>query len=258
MTHDVSEEKLWRRYKEEDSQAAKEELVLRYLPLVKHIVAKVIINLPDKFSFEYLVNYGILGLLDALDRFDVQRNIKFSTYAVPRVKGTIYDELRSLDWVPQSVRREAKKLTQVYIDLENKLGRNPSDEELREELDLDKKEFRKLLNKVNIPDNVSLDKIIFPNKDGKLTIKDLIPASDSEKPENLFQYNRMKEILGQAIDKLPKKEKIVVSLYYYDDLTLTEIGEVMDLTTARISQLHTKAIFRLRGYLSQKKDSLVG
>ncbi|MCK8816505.1 FliA/WhiG family RNA polymerase sigma factor [Natroniella sulfidigena] len=254
----TDENVLWQKYKQERSQQAKEKLVLKYLPLVKHIAGKVIVKLPDNFNFEDLVNYGVLGLMDALERFDNQRNIKFSTYAVPRIRGAIYDELRKLDWVPQSIRRKAKNLTKVYIKLENELKRTPTDQEVRAELDLTKQEFNKLLSEVNIPENISLERMISPQDGNKLRLKDLVEDPEGVGPENVFEFNEIKQVLAEAINKLPKKEKIVISLYYYEDLTLKEIGEILELTTARISQLHTKAIFRLRGHLSRKKDLLVG
>jgi RNA polymerase sigma factor for flagellar operon FliA len=252
-----SEEKLWTRYKNNGDKAAKEELILKYVPLVKHIVGKITVQIPDKFEYEDLVNYGVLGLIDALDRFDPERGVKFSTYAVPRIKGAIYDELRKIDWVPTQVRRKAKKLSRAMQSLEGRLGRSPTDKEFRQELDLDKDKFRDLLAEVNIPENVSLERIISPQSGDNLKLKDIIQGSQDQEPDNVYAYQEMMEVLGTAIDKLGDKEKIVVSLYYYEDLTLQEIGEVLELTTARISQIHTKAIFRLRGYLSQKKDQLV-
>ncbi|MFO7819722.1 MAG: FliA/WhiG family RNA polymerase sigma factor [Halanaerobacter sp.] len=255
--NELSEERLWAKYKEDGSQSAREELILKYVPLVKHLVGKVIISIPDKYSFDDLVNYGILGLMDALERFDYQRGIKFSTYAVPRIKGSIYDEVRKDDWVPQSVRKKSKQFTTALMKLEDQLGRKPTDEEIREELDLTIQQYQKMLSEINIPENISLEKIISFKDNDTLTIKDLVKDSKDEEPAQVFDYNKMKEILGSAIDKLPQKEKLVVSLYYYEDLTLTEIGKIMELTTARISQLHTKAIFRLRGYLGQKKNLLI-
>ncbi|MBM7555364.1 FliA/WhiG family RNA polymerase sigma factor [Halanaerobacter jeridensis] len=255
--NELTEEELWAKYKEDGSQSAREKLILDYVPLVKHIVGKVMISIPDKYSFDDLVNYGILGLMDALERFDPQRGIKFSTYAVPRIKGSIYDEVRKDDWVPQSVRKKSKQFSTALIKLEKELGRKPTDEEIKEELDLNSKQYQKMLSQINIPENISLEKIISFKDNDKITIKDLVKGSKEEQPDQVFDYNKMKEVLGTAIDKLPQKEKLVVSLYYYEDLTLQEIGEIMELTTARISQLHTKSIFRLRGYLGQKKDVLV-
>ncbi|WP_027338716.1 FliA/WhiG family RNA polymerase sigma factor [Halonatronum saccharophilum] len=247
---------LWKSYKEEGSKKAKEELVLSYVPLVKHIIGKLLINLGDRFEFDDLLSYGVLGLIDAIDRFDPSKGFKFSTYAVPRIKGAIYDELRRLDWVPQGVRKKAKDLSRVYRDLEMKLGRTPNDEEVRKSLGLDKQSFNKLLNEANIPRNTSLEKVLIPYGDKEVQLKSLIKDLE-DGPDQLFLYKEMKKILGEAIDNLPKKEKLVLALYYYEDLTLTEIGKVMDLSTARISQLHTKAIFRLRGSLGRKKDSLI-
>jgi RNA polymerase sigma factor for flagellar operon FliA len=257
INKDLTEEELWAKYKQDGSQTAREKIILDYVPLVKHIAGKVIIGIPDKYSFDDLVNYGILGLMDAIERFDPTRNIKFSTYAVPRIKGSIYDEVRKLDWVPQSIRKKSKEFATALVELEERLDRKPTDEELQEELDLNNKQYKKMLSDINIPENVSLDKIISINDNGNLTVEDLINDSANEQPDQVFSYNQMKEILGAAIDKLPKKEKLVISFYYYEDLTLREIGEILDLSTARISQLHTKSIFRLRGYLGQKKDQVI-
>jgi len=252
----LKEDLLWKKYKKSNCKKSKEELILSYTPLVKHVAGRVITKIPDGFTFDDLLNYGFLGLIDAMDRFDINRGIKFSTYAVPRIRGAIYDEIRKLDWVPQSIRRKSKELTNTYRQLQKKLGRNPDDEEVRTELGLNLEEFNKLLAEVNIPENISLESFFNLKGGDKLELRDLISDSADKEPDNVFFYDQMKVILGEAIDKLPEKEKLVVSLYYYEDLTLTEIGEIMDLTTARISQLHTKAIFRLRGYLSRKKDLL--
>lgn len=251
------EKKLWQEYKTKNSQAAREKLILRYIPLVKHIAGKIIVELPDKFSFEDLVNYGVLGLIDALDRFDPGRGVEFSTYAVPRIRGAIYDELRRIDWVPTHIRRKSKRFSRALKELENKLGRSPTDEELRERLELSEEEFKDFLQQVNIPENVSLERFIAPQSKDKFQLRDMLEADVETEPDKMVAYSQMKEVLGTAIEKLSKKERLVVTLYYYEDLTLQEIGEIMELTAARISQLHTKAIFRLRGYLSQKKDMLV-
>ena len=254
---ELTEQELWVKYKQDGSQSAREQLILDYVPLVKHIVGKVIVSIPDKYSFDDLVNYGILGLMDALERFDPERGVKFSTYAVPRIKGSIYDEVRKDDWVPQAVRKKSKQFTTALMKLEKQLGRKPTDDEIKAELGLNSKQYQKMLSEINIPENVSLEKIISFKDNDTLTIKDLVKDEKEEQPEQVFDYNKMKEILGIAIDKLPRKEKLVVSLYYYEDLTLQEIGDIMELTPARISQLHTKSIFRLRGYLGQKKDMLI-
>ncbi|PRX33649.1 RNA polymerase sigma-28 (SigD/FliA/WhiG) subunit [Orenia metallireducens] len=252
----LKEDILWKKYKKNNCQQSKEDLILSYTPLVKHVAGKIITKIPDGFTFDDLLNYGFLGLIDAMNRYDIDRGIKFSTYAVPRIRGAIYDEIRKLDWVPQSIRRKSKKLSNTYNKLQKKLRRNPDDEEVRAELGLSCEEFNNLLVDVNIPENISLESFFNVKGGDKIELKDLISDSADKEPDNLFFYDQMKELLGESIDKLPEKERLVVSLYYYEDLTLTEIGEIMDLTTARISQLHTKAIFRLRGYLSRKKDLL--
>lgn len=255
--NEVKEKKIWNKYKNDNCQQAKEKLILNYIPLVKYIVGRIITNIPDKYTFDDLLSYGFIGLVDAIDRFDLNRDIKFSTYAFPRIQGSIYDEIRKLDWIPQSIRKKSKELANTYQNLEQKLGRNPSDEEVREELGLSSEEFHKLLMTVNIPENISLESFFTPKGGDKIELKDLISDSADKEPDNIFFYDQMKVLLGKTIDKLPEKERLVISLYYYEGLTLTEIGEIMELTTARISQMHTKAIFRLRGYLSRKKDLLI-
>lgn len=252
-----TEQKLWVEFKENNDQDAKEELILRFVPLVKYVVNRVAINLPDKFEYEDLENYGIIGLIDAIERFDHRREVKFSTYAISRIRGSIIDQLRDLDWVPTTVRRKAKKLRKANSELAHKLGRMPTDEEVKEHLDLGGEEYDQLLDKANIPQQTSLDSFIKSDQAKGVTLIEVISDEDAVDPEQSFKYEEIKEILGEAIEKLNKKERLVITLYYYEGLNLTEIGEVLELTSARISQLHTKAIYRLRGYLSRKKDLLL-
>ncbi|MGM0470702.1 MAG: FliA/WhiG family RNA polymerase sigma factor [Bacillota bacterium] len=253
----LSEEELWVEFKENNSQQAKEELILRFIPLVKYVVNRVSINLPDQFEFEDLENYGIIGLIDAIERFDHRRGIKFSTYAISRIRGSIIDQIRKLDWVPTSVRRKAKRVAQTSSKLAQQLGRMPTDEELSEEMDLDLAEYNNLLSQVNIPQTTSLDSFISGSQSDGIILGDVVADDDAVNPDQKFQYQQMKEILGNAIENLKEQERKVITLYYYEGLNLTEISEVLEVTTARISQIHTKAIYRLRGYLSRKKEELL-
>ncbi|ADL13123.1 RNA polymerase, sigma 28 subunit, FliA/WhiG subfamily [Acetohalobium arabaticum DSM 5501] len=254
---DKTEQKLWIEFKEHNNQQAKEELMLRFMPLVKYVANRVAINLPDKFEFEDLQNYGIIGLIDAIERFDHRRGMKFSTYAISRIRGSIIDQLRRLDWVPTTIRRKAKQVAEINSELANKLGRLPTDEEIRQELDLDSDEYSQLMSEINIPQETSLDSFINSRQADGVTLIEVIADEDAARPEQTFRYEEIKRILGEAIEKLKPQERKVVTLYYYEGLNLTEIGEVLEVTTARISQLHTKAIYRLRGYLSRKKEELL-
>ncbi|MBM7623497.1 RNA polymerase sigma factor for flagellar operon FliA [Sporohalobacter salinus] len=232
--------------------------MFRFIPLVKYVANRVAINLPDKFEFEDLENYGIIGLIDAIERFDHRRGMKFSTYAISRIRGSIIDQLRKLDWVPTTVRRKAKRVSEINSKLANKLGRFPTDEEIREELDLNYDEYSELMSEINIPQTTSLDSFINSRQVDGVTLIEIIADEDVETPEQSFKYDEIKRVLGETIEKLKPQEQKVITLYYYEGLNLTEIGEVLEVTTARISQLHTKAIYRLRGYLSRKKDELLG
>lgn len=225
---------------------------------MKYVANRVAINLPDKFEFEDLENYGVIGLIDAIERFDHRRQVKFSTYAISRIRGSIIDQLRELDWVPTTVRRKAKEMNRVSSELAQELGRPPTDEELKDRLGLNKEEYKQLLTEANIPQKTSLDSFIKNKQVDGITLIEVISDEDAPDPEQSFRYEEMKKVLGEAIKKLNSKEQLVITLYYYEGLNLTEISEVLELTTARISQLHTKAIYRLRGYLSRKKEVLLG
>lgn len=237
---------LWQSYKQYHRPDAREQLVKLYLPLVKMIVGRIIIGLPAHVDRDDLSSAGIMGLLDAIDRFDFQRGIKFETYATARVRGSILDFLREQDWVPVSVRQKAKKIEVAMASLEQKLQRPPYDEEIAEILELSIVDYRELLSEVKGYALISLDEV----NGGTWVVDDNVEASPSTFVENA----EIKNVLGGAIDKLPEKERLVVALYYYEGLTLKEIGLTMSLTEGRICQLHTKAILRLRGSLSRKKN----
>ena len=240
---------LWQTFKQDHDPEAREQLVKQYIPLVKMIVGRLAIGLPSHVDRDDLTSAGIMGLLDAVDRFDHHRGIKFETYATARVRGSILDFLRAQDWVPVSIRQKAKKVESVMAALEQKLQRPPSDEEVAEMLKLSLTEYRQLLNDVNGYALISLDEI-----NGGAWVVD----EDAQTSPGLYLENvEIKTLLGGAIDKLPDKERLVVALYYYEGLTLKEIGLTLELTEGRISQLHTKAILRLRGALSRRKNLFI-
>jgi RNA polymerase sigma factor for flagellar operon FliA len=237
---------LWQTYKKHRDKEAQEQLLKLYLPLVKLIVGRLAIGLPSHVDRDDLASAGALGLLDAVDRFDHTRGIKFETYASARVRGSILDFLRSQDWVPVSVRQKAKRIESVLASLEQQYNRPPDDQEVADALQISLAEYHTALKDLNGYSLTSLDEIT-----GEAWIVD----EDREvSPSDHAESEETKRLLAGAIDRLPEKERLVVALYYYEGLTLKEIGLSMGLTEGRISQLHTKAILRLRGALSRKKN----
>lgn len=248
-------ESLWDEYKRTNSQDAREKIILHYSPLVKYVASRLSASLPASIDINDLVSYGLFGLIDAIEKFDPGRQIKFETYAIPRIRGAIIDELRSLDWVPRSVRAKSKELEKVYLELENKFKRVPTDEEVAEAMGLSIKELQNLYLQLSYTSVVALEELwsAGADKDDSLTVIDTVEDTTSVDPSQVFEQEEVKEVLTQAIDNLPEREKIVVALYYYEGLTLKEIGEVLNVTESRVSQLHTKAIFRLRAKLKQAR-----
>lgn len=249
-------DEVWRRYKEKGDMKARDQLILAYSPLVKYVAGRMSTSLPAHIEEGDLVSYGLLGLIGALDRFDLSRNIKFETYAVSRIKGAIIDELRALDWVPRSVRSWARKVEAAVSTLENRLGRAPNDEEIAAELDVSVDDFQEIINQISCASIVALDEFwdsSGPDKD-KVNLIDTLEDVDAPDPSRAYRIQAMKETLTSGIERLPERERIVIGLYYYEGLTLKEIGEVLGVTESRVSQLHTKAILRLRGHIKEDLD----
>ncbi len=234
----------------------REELIIKYTPLIKYVAGRLAMRLPPHISPDDLVSSGVIGLMDAIEKFDPSKRIQFKTYAEFRIRGAMLDELRSMDWIPRSVRKKASELEKTYEKLEKELGRPAEDEEVAAELGLDMNAFYKLLDKTR---NVTfLDIEIIRRRMPDHTDDDLFDliADDGEAdPFHQLNLTEVKDILTNAIKMLPEKEKLVVALYYYEDLTMREIGEIMGYTESRISQMHTKAMLRLRASLaSVEKD----
>jgi len=220
----------------------REELILKYAPLVKQIAERMALRLPPNISKEELIGPGVLGLFDAIDKFDSKRGIKFRTYANLRIKGAILDELRKMDWISRSVRRNINRIEDAIRTLELKLGREPKDDEIAEEMGLDLDSYYKMISRSQGVNLLSLDELML---DGT-TFKVSKQASDQPSPIEELKVKEIKSIIYKALSTLSKKEQIVLSLYYYDELTLKEIAQVLSLTESRISQIHSKAIIRLR------------
>jgi len=246
-------EKLWEKYKMTGDIKTRDILITNYSYLVKLIAGRLNIYFGSNVEYDDLVSYGVFGLIDAIDRFDIKKNVKFETYASLRIRGSILDSIREMDWVPRSLRQKSKELEKVYSDLENKLGRSATDMEIAEKLGISIKEFNKLINEVNITTTISLEEFFEQNYDMGGGIAD---DENLRRPESYVEMVEIKNILADTIDKLPEKEKNVLSMYYYEELTLKEISKIMGVSESRISQLHTRAVLRLRGKLRDVFDMI--
>ncbi len=251
---------LWLEYKDSAEPSVREKLILHYAPLVKYVAGRVSANLPANIEYADLVSYGIFGLIDAIEKFDPGRGIKFETYAISRIKGSIIDELRVIDWVPRSVRYKARELEKAYVQLENELKRVPSDAEVAKRLEMSTQEYNHLMNQMSFMSVVALDELwtVGGEKGDKVSLTDTLVDEKAEEPSRAFEVEEVKGILAEAIGRLPEREKIVITLYYYEGLTLREIGEVLGVTESRVCQMHTKAILRLKGKLATTRDSVMG
>jgi RNA polymerase sigma factor for flagellar operon FliA len=247
---------LWRRYKDEDDPRARERLVLAYAPLVKYVAGRMSSGLPAHVEEADLISYGLIGLISSIERFEPEREIRFETFAITRIKGSIIDELRSLDWVPRSVRAKAREIERANAKLEHQLRRAPNDAEMAEALETTVEEFQESLVKISNSSVVALDELwtVSDASGDQVSLLDTIQDPTAVDPAQEMDLTDMKDRLADAIARLPEREKLVVALYYYENLTLREIGEVLGVTESRVSQLHTKAVLRLKSRL--QGDSL--
>lgn len=253
---DEEDQKLWEQYKTNHDQRIKDALIMKYASFVKYVAGRIAVNLPSNVEFDDLVSYGILGLIDAIDKYDTSRQVKFKTYAKTRIRGAIFDELRVLDWTPRSIRQKARKLEKAYAKLEGKLGRDAKDDEIAEYLGIDISELHKLFDETKKSLLLSLDEIFYDDEEGSSRL-DFVEDQKSDNPQLKIEESEAKKILADAISKLSDRERMVITLYYYEELTSKEIGKILGVSDSRVSQLHTKAILRLRGRLSRIKDALV-
>ncbi|MES0488385.1 MAG: RNA polymerase sigma factor WhiG [Leptospirales bacterium] len=252
---DREEQDIWREYVQAREPGIRNYFIKKYAPLVKYVAGKVAVGMPHNVEFDDLVSYGTFGLLDAIEKYDPSKEVKFKTYAMTRIRGAVFDELRSIDWIPRSIRQKAKQIEKIIVELENKLGRTVEDEEIAKELELSLEEFHILVSKISGTSLVSLNDIWHGNDDSdELSFMETIESPSNMNPDVMVEREEIKTIIIESIQKLPEKEKKVIVLYYYEDLTLKEIGEVLEVTESRVSQLHTKAIMRLRGRLAQMKN----
>jgi RNA polymerase sigma factor for flagellar operon FliA len=249
---------LWERFETSRDQGAREQLILNYSPLVKFVAGRVATNLPHTVESADLISYGMFGLIDAIEKFERGREIKFETYAISRIRGAIIDELRALDWVPRSVRSRARDIERAIVALEGRLMRTPEDSEVADELGISLKDLHDTYTKLSYTSVVSFEDLWGTGAEAEdrpaaTSIKD----DNAENPVETFEAEEMKEILAGAIERLSDRERTVIALYYYEGLSLKEIGTVLGVTESRVSQMHTKAVLRLRARLHAAQGVLV-
>ena len=244
---------LWRRYKGEGDDSARERLVVAYSPMVKFVAGRLGAGLPSHVEDADLISYGLVGLIGAIERFEPERGIKFETFAMTRIRGAIIDELRSLDWVPRSVRSRAREIEAAQAKLEHELQRAPTEAELASKLNLTEEELQGALLEIANSSVYALDELwtVSDSSGDQVSLLDTIADDGAADPQEALATTEVKDRLTEAIGGLPEREQLVVALYYYENLTLREIGEVLGVTESRVSQLHTKAVMRLKSHLQQ-------
>ncbi len=236
-----------------------DKLIIEYSPLIKFVAQRIAVRLPPHIELDDLTSAGVMGLIDAISKFDPSKETQFKTYAEIRIRGAILDELRALDWVPRSVRQKATELSGAYSAVEQRTGRAATDEEVAQELGIGLNDLHKQLNNAKGMPIISLEDLGGSGNDGESrNIMEVISGGTDTDPQMLAHINEVREIIGRAIDQLPEKERLLISLYYYEELTMKEIGEVLGITESRVSQLHSRAVMRLRGklmrFLHDKED----
>ena len=243
----------WDEYKGTASSSARDQLILHYSPLVKYVAGRVAVGLPANIEQADLMSYGIFGLIDAIDKYDRSKNVKFETYAISRIRGAIIDELRAIDWVPRSVRFKAREVEKAYAALENKLKRPPSDPEIAEELGISVDDLNHIYTQLSNVSLIALDEISSGDgeKGDKLSLLETLEDTRTANPMEAFESEEMREILVTAVNNLSEREKKVVTFYYFAGLTLAEIGQVLGVTESRVCQIHTKAVLALRGKITE-------
>jgi RNA polymerase sigma factor for flagellar operon FliA len=255
VTH-VDTRAVWLEYRRTGSKDLRDKLIVMYSPLVKYVAGRLGSGLPAHVDEGDLVSYGLLGLIGAIERYDPDRDVKFETYAIARIKGSILDELRALDWVPRSVRARARQIERAMVELEAKLGRAPNDEEIAKKVGITVEELDSSLTDISRSSIAALDELWTVSGQGdQIALIDTIEDTQGPEPQSAFAQTELREMVADAIANLPEREKLVITLYYYEDLTLREIGEVLGVTESRVSQLHTKAILRLKARLGAPQHS---
>ncbi|NYI08419.1 RNA polymerase sigma factor WhiG [Allostreptomyces psammosilenae] len=244
--------RLWQDYKRTGDKRLRDQLILHYSPLVKYVAGRVGVGLPSNVEQADFVSSGVFGLIDAIEKFDPERAIKFETYAISRIRGAIIDELRALDWIPRSVRQKARAVEQAYTVLEARLRRTPTEPEVAREMGITTEELHAIFGRLSLANVVALDELLQVGQDGgdKLSLVDTLEDTAADNPVEVAEDRELRRLLAKAISTLAEREKTVVTLYYYENLTLAEIGQVLSVTESRVSQIHTKAVLQLRAKLA--------
>ena len=241
----------WKKYQVTRDSGIREQMLTRYLPLVKQIAGRLLISLPKSVSLDELVSSGIMGLISAVDNYDPTMGFKFETYAASRIKGSIYDGLREMDWVPRSIRQKARQLENAMETLYKELGRIPEDQEMAAKLELSVEDYHVMLNVVSVTSLLSLDEVFVNSKGDSAALSDFIEDKEMQDIHKAMEHEELKKVTIQTLKELPEQEKLVMALYYYEEMTLKEIGMVMDISESRVSQIHTKAIIHLRSRIKE-------
>jgi len=245
---------LWTEYKEHSSATARDKLLAEYTPLVRYTAQRMAINLPKSVQLGDLIGAGVIGLIKAVESFDSGRETKFETYATHKIRGAILDDLREQDWIPRSIRQKARMIKNAYAELEKKIGRTPYDNEVAEHLKLKPIEFEELLSEVAPTTIISLNEVISDNygESTNMSLIDTLEDESAENPLDRLSLEEIKKVLADALLSLPENERQVIALYHYEELTLKEIGIAMNITESRVSQIHSKAMLKLKAKLLLK------
>ncbi len=258
LNEQKTEEELWVEFIKTRSPQLRDMFIRQYMPLVKYVAGKIAVGMPGSVEFDDLVGFGQFGLLDAINKFDPEKNVKFKTYAVTRIRGAIFDELRQLDWVPRSVRQKSREIEDTIVRLEANLGRTASDAEVASAMGLSEEDFQQTVLKVSGTSILSLNDVWYSGDDSDhMSIGDSIEAPSSLNPDVIVEREEIRRVIIEAINELPEKEKMVLVLYYHEDMTFKEIGQVLEVSESRISQLHTKANLRLRAKLTNVRKGIL-
>lgn len=258
LLDEFTEEELWKKYRESKDPGIRDTFIRQYAPLVKYVAGKVAVGMPHNVEFDDLVSCGTFGLLDAIEKYDPEKVVQFKTYAVTRIRGAIFDELRATDWVPRSVRQKTRDVEDAISVLEAQLGRPAQDSEIAGYLKMDQEEFNKMMRQITSTSILSLDDVWFSgDENDKVSIGETIESPKSLEPENMVERDEIRRVIVDIINDLPDKEKKIIVLYHYEDLTLKEIGQVLDITESRVSQLHSKAMLRIRAKLTNVRKGIM-
>ena len=251
---EAARKRLWVDYARTKDPGIREKIILEYAPLVKVVAGRLSMYLGYNVEYEDLVSYGIFGLIDAIDKFDMQKDVKFETYASLRIRGAILDQIRKMDWIPRTVRQKQKKIDEAIRNIEMRTGKNATDEQVAGELGLEQEELTEWQSRLKITNVISLNEFL---EQGQEPVMDARGNSHFSQPEDVVSESELKQVLEEALEVLTEKEKKVILLYYYEDLTLKEISKVLEVSESRVSQLHTKALLKMRAKMGKYMDILV-